>query len=312
MNTHNEAPVLLIIFNRPDTTEQVFEVIRRAKPKKIYVSSDGPRPGNSNDSANCKKAREIVKKVDWDCEVQYRFLEQNIGCGYGVSTAISWAFENEDRLIILEDDCVPSLPFFRFCNYCLEKYKEDSRVWIINGRSDHHGHLVFKDSDYVFSRYAHSGGLAMWKRTWDHFDMSMKLWPKFYAEGGFCNTLLSLKEGRGFNKLYEKFYQDKLKKPCWDFPFCYTLMSNGALAITPGKNLIRNIGYFGLHSNGPTKLHSLRAAEDYTFDKEPSFVLPNRAYELYHFKHHVQRAMGKQPLYKRVILKGLKILGLRK
>ena len=314
MIAHNNAPVLLIIFNRPDTTKQVFEVIRRAKPNKLYISADAPRLGNSNDSINCDKAREIVNKVDWDCEVQYRFLEQNLGCGYGVSTAISWAFEKEDRLIILEDDCVPSLPFFRFCNFCLEKYKEDSRVWTINGRSHHQCHSVFKNSDYVFSRYTHCWGWATWKRSWNQFDISMKMWPDFYAAGGFCNTLLSFKEGRVFNKLYGKLCQDdKLKIHSWAYSFNFNFMSNGALAIIPGKNLIHNIGYFGVHSNGkPSKATLLHAAEDYTFNKEPSFVLPNRAYELYHFKHHMQIIMGKQPLYKRVILKGLEILGLRK
>lgn len=109
-----EAPVLLVIFNRPDTTEKVFAAIRSAKPKKLYISADGPRAGNKDDIINCAATREIVKIVDWDCDVQYRFLEHNLGCGPGPSTAISWAFEREDRLIILEDDCVPSKSFFDF------------------------------------------------------------------------------------------------------------------------------------------------------------------------------------------------------
>ena len=37
------APVLFIVFNRPDTTIKVFEAIRKAKPKRLYISSDGPR-----------------------------------------------------------------------------------------------------------------------------------------------------------------------------------------------------------------------------------------------------------------------------
>ena len=32
-----------------------------------------------------------------------------------MSTAISWFFEQEERGIILEDDCVPNLDFFTFC-----------------------------------------------------------------------------------------------------------------------------------------------------------------------------------------------------
>jgi GR25 family glycosyltransferase involved in LPS biosynthesis len=312
MYTRNEAPVLLIIFNRPDTTEKVFEAIRRAKPKRLYVSADAPRPGNGKDSIDCEKARQIVKRVDWDCEVQYRFLDRNLGCGLGVSSAISWGLENEEQIIILEDDCVPSLPFFDFCNHCLEKYKEDSRVWTINGRSHHENHSIFNNSDYVFSKYTHCCGWATWKRSWNNFDLSMQKWPAFYEEGGFRNTLFSNNEIRYFDMTYKKFYSDnKLRTHSWAIPFNFNFMSNGALAIIPKKNLIQNIGYIGVHSNGkPTKTHLLSAAEDFTFDKEPLFVLPNREYELFHFKHHVQTMLGILPLYKRAINKGLKLLGL--
>ena len=34
------------IFNRPDTTAQVFDAIRQARPPRLYVAADGPRPGH--------------------------------------------------------------------------------------------------------------------------------------------------------------------------------------------------------------------------------------------------------------------------
>ena len=36
------APVLLIIFNRPDLTEKTFAQIRQAKITKLYLAADGP------------------------------------------------------------------------------------------------------------------------------------------------------------------------------------------------------------------------------------------------------------------------------
>jgi len=140
----------------------------------------------------------------------------------------------------------------------------------------------------------------------------MKMWPSFYTEGGFSNSLLSCEEGHFYDKKYKKLYQDgKLKTHSWAYPFGFNFISNGALAITPAKNLIQNIGLFGVHSDGkPTKVHSLKASEDYTFDKEPSFLLPNRSYEIYHFKNHIKRIMGEQSLLKRIFRKGFNILGL--
>ena len=40
------APVLLIIFNRPDTTRKVLETISRAAPSRLFVAADGPRDGS--------------------------------------------------------------------------------------------------------------------------------------------------------------------------------------------------------------------------------------------------------------------------
>ena len=38
-----QSPVLFLIFNRPDTTERVFEEIRKAQPPRLYIAADGPR-----------------------------------------------------------------------------------------------------------------------------------------------------------------------------------------------------------------------------------------------------------------------------
>lgn len=307
-----EAPVLLIIFNRPDTTQFVFDTIRKAKPNKLYVSADAPRAENENDKTNCEKAREIVKSVDWECETHYRFLDENLGCGWGPASAITWAFENEDRLIILEDDCVPSMPFFPYCNYLLEKYLNDTRIWFISGRSDDTDPKYFKDVDYMFSHYGHSWGWATWKRCWQHFDMEMKSFPDFIKYGGGKNVFFSTREGKLYNEKYRKLFNDKnLFTHVWDFQFGYTITSNGGLAIVPGKNLIENIGLFGTHSSGKNKSCELKAHEYFSIKNEPKFVLANREFDLYHFKHKIIKILGKSPLYKRIIRKGFKIIGLR-
>ena len=43
-------------------------------------------------------------------------------------TGFSWVFEKEEQAIILEDDCIPNLDFFRYCDEMLEKYKDDERA----------------------------------------------------------------------------------------------------------------------------------------------------------------------------------------
>ena len=307
-----EAPVLLITFNRPDNTRKVFEKIKQAKIKTLYFFNDAPRAGNKEDIVARKEIKRLLKEIDWECDLRINFQEKNLGCGWGPATAITWAFEKEERLIILEDDCVPSLPFFDYCNHCLEKYKEDTRIWLISGRSHQQGSKFFKEQDYIFTHYGPSWGWATWKRCWNHFDMNMKDVPQFFDLGGAVNVLSSKKEGDLYNKLYKKLYNDKkLHTHAWDYQFGFVILKNAGLCIVPAKNLIENIGYVGTHSIGKNKTHELKASDDFKIEKEPSFIIANKEYEKLHFDTHIKKIMGKRPLHKRIINKCLKIIGLR-
>lgn len=105
-------PIIFMIFNRPDTTKQAFETIRAAKPKKLLVVADGPRPGKPGEADKCAATRAIIEEVDWDCEVHRNFSDMNLGCRQRVASGITWAFSLVDKAIILEDDCLPSQSFF--------------------------------------------------------------------------------------------------------------------------------------------------------------------------------------------------------
>src|SRR6476659_4759336 len=110
----SNAPVLFLVFNRPETTCRVFEAIRQAQPPRLYIAADGPRDDKPEEKVACDKVRGIAMAVDWPCEVRTLFREKNLGCGGAVSGAIDWLCEHEPEGIILEDDCQPDQSFFRF------------------------------------------------------------------------------------------------------------------------------------------------------------------------------------------------------
>ena len=125
--------ILFLIFNRPDTTQRVFNEIRRVKPTKLFVAADGPRKNKEGETERCQAARDIINQVDWDCDLHKLFRDKNLGCKMAVSSAINWFFENVEEGIILEDDCLPHPTFFRFCQELLGKYRDDERVMVISG-----------------------------------------------------------------------------------------------------------------------------------------------------------------------------------
>lgn len=284
--------------------QQVFNAVRVSKPDKLYFAVDGARPGKNEEEKVCQ-VREIVKQVDWPCDVHTLFREENVGCGYGPANAISWAFENEDRLIVLEDDCVPSQSFFSFCNEMLERYEDDTRVNMVSGRSHQHGTDFFAISDFVFSHYAHTWGWATWKRVWDQFDLYMKDFPLFLEEGGAVNILFSERVGKRTNQYLKRIF-DSIQQEVthsWDSQWFYARLKTG-LGIVPSHNLIHNIGDIGIHSK-LTVNKDMPAEEMPEILRYPSYVMINNAYEKYHYYHHIRR---RDNVFKRIFRKLRSIL----
>ena len=64
-----KVPVVLIVFNRRDTTQKVFDTIRNYAPESLFVIADGPRAFRPSDKIGCLRTRAVTENVDWDCEV---------------------------------------------------------------------------------------------------------------------------------------------------------------------------------------------------------------------------------------------------
>jgi len=183
------TPVLFLVYKRPDTTRQVFEAIRQAKPPRLYVAADGPKKNVPGEAEKVKQVREIISNgVDWDCEVKTLFRDENLGCKYGPVEGINWFFKNEEEGIILEDDTLPSQSFFWFCQELLERYKDDTRIMVISGDNFQNG-ITRGTCSYYFSRYNHIWGWASWRRAWKYYSVDMKLWPDVAKNQGLNNSL---------------------------------------------------------------------------------------------------------------------------
>lgn len=130
------TPVALIVFNRLDCVIAVLETIRKAQPTKLYIISDGARTERAGENDKVRSVREYIEShVDWDCQVKYNCAETNMGSKYRIYSGLNWVLEQEDRTIILEDDCIPSSDFFRYCQELLTMYADDDKIWMISGKN---------------------------------------------------------------------------------------------------------------------------------------------------------------------------------
>lgn len=241
MTYRTASAVLFVIFNRPDTTARVFECIRQAQPPRLYVAADGPRPGRPDEPERCRRTRDIVAQVDWDCQVFTLFREENLGCKYAVSSAIQWFFEHEPEGVVLEDDCLPHASFFRFCDELLERYRDDNRVMAVCGANFQKG-LWHPAESYYFSRYNHVWGWASWRRAWNGYDAEMADWSAFVDAAG----LEKLFPANWPARIFWKRMLDAVAAGAidtWDYQWLYAIWRQGGVSILPARNLVKNIGF---------------------------------------------------------------------
>lgn len=235
-----DIPILFVIFNRFDTAKQVFERIKEVQPSKLYIAADGPRENKVGESEKCQQVRDLVKLIDWNCEVKTLFRDKNLGCAKAVSGAISWLFENEEMGIILEDDCLPHLDFFPYCKELLEKYKDDTRIGIISGNNFQNGQQRGNGS-YYFSAYTHIWGWATWKRTWQNYDLFLKDYSCKEFMQNIKPYFLSWNERQVWKDRF--LIMKKQGNNTWDYQLCFHIWRKHGLNIMPNVNLISNIGF---------------------------------------------------------------------
>jgi len=231
-----DVAVLLVFFVRDNTFKQVFESVKKARPRKLLLWQDGPRSDKPSDFEGIRKCREIVDTIDWDCEVHKFYNEKNLGCDPSTFYAFRWAFSIVDKCIILEDDQVPSQSYFLFCKELLDRYEKDERINHICGYNIF-GEADWCPNDYLFS-YTGSGAWASWRRVAEKWDSEYSfLHDDYYLKNLACHygkrSKLWLNNAKRHEATMKAFWETIIGLGC-------TLDSR--YAIIPKYNLVQNLG----------------------------------------------------------------------
>jgi glycosyltransferase involved in cell wall biosynthesis len=237
-----QTGVLLLIYNRPELTRRTVARLVELGVSEIYVSADGPK--GDTDRQRCDAARACVSVSGLN--VHRNFSETNRGCREGVMHGLDWFFQHVEEGIVLEDDCLPTAAFMRFATDMLERYRQDTNVYMISGCNPlgqwETGH------SHHFIRIGHIWGWATWKDRWQDFD------PKLPKLNTFC-------EKRGLQRLFGNtdipaHFEGKVRITLsgaietWDYQWTMHHLMQGKLAAIPSLNMVENIGF------GPQATHT--------------------------------------------------------
>lgn len=241
------VPILLIAYRRASTTSQVIDSLRPLRPKALYFAANGPNPANPEDARLCAEVREVVAKIDWECDIHRLFRTEHLSAKESISGAISWFFENVEEGIILEDDCICDPSFFRLSEELLSRYRDNSGVMQI-GATNFAPHLAVADS-YSFSGYAYIWGWATWRRAWNHFDLGMTSFDERTVRNVLARRFARWTDRRYWFALHRYLKSGNLDT--WDGQWNFAVFREGGLCVVPRVNLVKNIG-FGSQSTNTT------------------------------------------------------------
>jgi hypothetical protein len=237
-------PLLFMVFNRPEKTKLVWEKIRQAQPQKLYISADGARLHVPDDKDKCEKVRDIVTKVDWDCDVKYLMHEHNNGCSLAGKTAFDWVFEHEEEMIQLEDDVLPSDSFFWFMQEMLERFKDNPKICYVC--AENYG-LKGSDNTYFFSRYGGSWGWGTWRSVYRKWEYKLESFAETVYNESFKKTFMNRFEYDFWLRNF-KHWRD-IGGNTYDLQTIYLIHKYDLLNIVPNFNLVTNIGWDSDASN---------------------------------------------------------------
>ena len=281
-----DVAVLILFFTRPEPLKKVFDAIRQARPSKLYLYQDGPR--GPQDMVGIEACRKVVcdEEIDWQCDVQRNYQTENAGCDPSNFNAQKWAFSLSDKVVVFEDDSIPSVSFIHFCKEMLDRYEHDERIVMIEGFNTDEQSPDIPD-DYFFTTVFSIWGWASWRRVIDQWDEHYTFLDDKYN----MHQLEALMKERHYRHTMHRMAYDHRTsgKAYYESIFWHAMTLNHGLAIVPAKNMINNLGvmaggsthYAGSLETIPQGLRRIFTMKRYELDfplHHPRYVVENMDY----------------------------------
>jgi hypothetical protein len=165
---------------------------------------------------------------------------------------LDWVFRHVEDAIVLEDDCLPDVSFFRFCSELLAKYRDTDQIKAICGTDLLSGEAE-RDESYRFSRYPVIWGWATWRRAWQSYDSGLRSFPTALETKWLGAYLGDARTAEYWTSLFQREY---MADEIWDYAWTFSVWQSNGLSIHSSMNLVSNIGF------GAEASHTLSAASE--------------------------------------------------
>ena len=70
------TPILFLTYRNHKVTKKVFDQIKKVKPSKLYIASDGYPLNNNKIRDEIDTTRKIFNQIDWKCDVKKKIFKK--------------------------------------------------------------------------------------------------------------------------------------------------------------------------------------------------------------------------------------------
>lgn len=238
INNLMKTGIALFVYNRSKHTHEVLKSLQRNNISKLYIFSDGIKDEKDKDSVG--KVRNLIDSIDW-CETEIIKNERNKGLANSIVYGVNYVLERHTRIIVLEDDCVPSDNFIAFMEKCFNKYENNEKVMNVTGYS-----LPIKIPDnypynIYFSYRSSSWGWGTWRRAWKYFDRNKSILSEIEKSSNLRKKIN--RAGEDLIPMLKKQVAGKLDS--WAVFWAINIIKNDGVCVNPVKSKIKNVGHDG-------------------------------------------------------------------
>lgn len=238
----NLAPIILFVYNRPEHTIKTLIALKEnelADQSILFIFADGQKKNASaSQKEKIREVREIIRSEKWCKEVNIIESEINKGLSNSIIDGVSKVVQEYGRVIVLEDDIVPSPGFLKYMNDALNLYVDEPKVGCIHAWNYNLDFSDYKESTF-FLKGADCWGWGTWERAWKEFNPNGQELLDTIQEKD-----LVFEFNRRNTHAFVKMLKDQItgKNDSWAIRWHASLVVKDIYCLHPTKPIVKNIG----------------------------------------------------------------------
>ena len=144
----------------------------------LFIYSDAPK--SYLEKKRVDELRNYISNINGFKSITVFYQDENQGLAKSIIEGVTKIIKHYGKIIVLEDDIVTSKYFLNFMNDCLEFYKDDEKIWHINGWN--YPIDVNGTQDVFIWRGMECWGWATWSDKWNYFSKNTEELIKSFSK----------------------------------------------------------------------------------------------------------------------------------